>query len=368
MAPFQAAVYREISEVLAQYDLGDLVEYEQNLLGYNNTNFGIKTEKLGQSKNYFFRRYKAEILPEEIIFEHAVIDHLIEQDVCQVARVQRTKKGGTFYLRRAEDGSYPPAYYAVFDFLEGEDRYTWIDPHLSAAEVNAAAAVLARFHHSVAGFIPPGKRVEPKILQLLPQIAENLQLVKRVSKGSVFDALLDQNLEMLLEDCSHMQAYCGAVDWSAAPEMVVHCDFHPGNLKFEGQQVVGLFDFDWSKIDMRCFDVGLAVWYLTHWDGDLDGIMRLQESMHFIKAYQETLANLPNLASLDEFELRHLPVMINLGNLFILNWTVTDYYATAADADEYLQYLQHSIRFSRWFSTRGRPFIEEFLIAPLQTA
>ena len=31
-----------------------------------------------------------------------------------------------------------------------------------------------------------------------------------------------------------------------------------------------------------------------------------------------------NLAPLDEFELRHIPVMINLGNLFILNWTVTD--------------------------------------------
>lgn len=366
MAPVQSAVYSEISEVLAQYDLGVLVEYKQNLLGYNNTNFGIKTEKLGESKNYFFRRYKAEILPEEIIFEHAVIDHLIEQEICQVARVQRTKKGETFYSKRSEDDSLPAAYYAVFDFLEGEDRYTWIDPHLSTVEVNAAAAVLAKFHHSVAGFIPPGRRVEPKILELLPQIAENLQLVKKVSKGSVFDKLLEQNLDMLLEDCSNMQAYCSEVDWSAAPEMVIHCDFHPGNLKFEDQRVVGLFDFDWSKIDMRCFDVGLAIWYLSHWKDDLDGILRLAESLQFLETYQATLMGLPNLAPLSEFELQHLPVMINLGNLFILNWTITDFYATTADPDEYLQYLQHSIRFSRWFMKRGREFIQEFLISTLQ--
>ena len=229
-----------------------------------------------------------------------------------------------------------------------------------------AAEVLAHFHHAVAGFSPPGRRVEPKILDLLPQIAENLQLVKKASKGSEFDKMLEENLHLLLDDCSQMQAYCAAVDWSAAPEMVVHCDFHPGNLKFSGQQVVGLFDFDWSKIDLRCFDVGLAIWYLTHWDGDLDGIIRLPESMHFLQTYQESLANLPNLAPLDEFELRHIPVMINLGNLFILNWTVTDFYATSADADEYLQYLQHSINFSRWFTSRGRNFIEEFLISPLQ--
>ena len=47
MEPVQAAVSTEISEVLAHYDLGQLVQYEQNLLGYNNTNFAIQLEKQG---------------------------------------------------------------------------------------------------------------------------------------------------------------------------------------------------------------------------------------------------------------------------------------------------------------------------------
>jgi homoserine kinase type II len=362
MEPVQSAAYAEISEVLAHYNLGQLVQYKQNLLGYNNTNFAIKTEKQEQEKDYFFRRYKQEILVDEITFEHAIIEHLLSQDVCQVARVHRTKNGET-YVSRQLDGMSLPVYYAVFDFLEGEDRYTWIDPQLSTLEVQAAAAVLANFHNAVAAFNPPGRRVEPKILDLLPQIAENLQLVTRYSKGTDFDAALADNLDALLEVCSDMKAYCAGVDWSAAPEMVIHCDYHPGNLKFSGEQVVGLFDFDWSKIDLRCFDVGLAIWYLSHWRGDLDGIVRLDESLQFLRTYQGVLAGMADLDPLSEFELQHLPVMINLGNLFVLNWTVTDYYATSADPEEYLVYLNHSIRFCHWFAKRGRQFLLDHLVS-----
>lgn len=365
MKPVQTAVYDEISAVLAHYDLGELVEFQQNLLGYNNINFAIQLLKQGERKPYFFRRYKSSIQPEEIIFEHAVIEHLLQEQICQVARVHKTRSGETCYTQLPDDSSQHPRYYAIFDYLEGEDRYTWVDPQLSATEIQEAAGVLAKFHHAVADFDPPGRRMEADILALLPQITQNLQLVNTRSKGTQFDAYLAQNLDSLLEGCSAMQAYCTQVDWSGAPRMVIHCDYHPGNLKFSGQQVVGLFDFDWSKIDLRCFDVGLALWYLVHWDGELDGIVRLAESLQFLKTYQSTLADLPHLEALTAFELQHLPVMVNLGNLFVLNWTVSDYYAIDADPEEYLVYLRHSVRFNRWFMARGKQFIQEYLISPL---
>ena len=365
MKPVQTAVYDEISAVLAHYDLGELVEFQQNLLGYNNINFAIQLLKHGERKPYFFRRYKSSIQPEEIIFEHAVIEHLLQEQICQVARVHKTRSGETCYTQLPDDSSQHPRYYAIFDYLEGEDRYTWVDPQLSATEIQEAAGVLAKFHHAVADFDPPGRRMEADILALLPQITQNLQLVNTRSKGTQFDAYLAQNLDSLLEGCSAMQAYCTQVDWSGAPRMVIHCDYHPGNLKFSGQQVVGLFDFDWSKIDLRCFDVGLALWYLVHWDGELDGIVRLAESLQFLKTYQSTLADLPHLEALTAFELQHLPVMVNLGNLFVLNWTVSDYYAIDADPEEYLVYLRHSVRFNRWFMARGKQFIQEYLISPL---
>jgi homoserine kinase type II len=361
----QTAHYNEIAEVLTHYDLGELLQYTQNTLGYNNTNFGIQTEKMGVKKEYFFRRYKADILPDEIIFEHAVIQHLLEQDVCQVAGLHKTRSGDTFFTSHSPDRGLPDVHYAVFDYLEGDDRYTWIDPHLSLEEVEGIAQVLARFHNAVAGYTPPGRRVEAKILDLLPEISTNLQRVKKESKGTPFDAVLAENLDFLQGQCDRMQDHCATLDWSSAPQVVIHCDFHPGNLLYSGQEVVGLFDFDWSKIDLRCFDVGLAVWYLSHWKGELDGIIRFQESLRFLQAYQDTLAGLQEISPLNEFELSQLPVMINLGNLFVLNWTVRDFYAIDADPHEYLVYLVHSIQFSRWFEARGWKVMEELLIPNL---
>lgn len=366
MAPVQDSIYDEITGVLAQYDLGKLVEFEQNLLGYNNTNFAIRTEKQGVRKDYFFRRYKSEILPEEIIFEHALIERLLDEDICQVARVHKTNSGETFFTQQPRDGKSTPVYYAVFDYLEGEDRFTWIDPALNPQEVREAAMVLAKFHSAVSGYVPPGRRAEPEILDLLPQITENLNLVKIKSKGSIFDDLLQANLKLLLDECQKMQVYCAELDWSRATRMVIHCDYHPGNLKFSGSEVVGLFDFDWSKIDLRCFDVGLAIWYLCHWGGNRNGIIRFAESLHFLQVYQDCSKELNRVDPLNHFELQHMPVMVNLGNLFVLNWTVRDYYATDADPEEYLIYLEHSIQFSRWFSLRGWEFMQDNLIPNLQ--
>jgi len=365
MEPGQTAHYNEIAEVLTHYDLGELLQFSQNTMGYNNTNFGIQTEKMGERKDYFFRRYKADILPDEIIFEHAVIQHLLEQDLCQVAGLHKTLTGDTFFTSRSPDSSRPDVYYAVFDYLEGDARYTWIDPQLSLEEVEGTAQVLAKFHAAVADFSPPGQRVEAKILDLLPEISMNLQRVKKESKGTPFDAVLADNLDFLQGQCERLQVHCAGLDWSPAPQIVIHCDYHPGNLLFSGQEVVGLFDFDWSKIDLRCFDVGLAVWYLSHWNAERNGIIRFQESLRFLQVYQHTLAGLQELAPLNDFELSQLPVMINLGNLFILNWTVRDFYAIDADPHEYLVYLAHSIQFSRWFELRGWEVIQELLISNL---
>jgi hypothetical protein len=54
--------------------------------------------------------------------------------------------------------------------------------------------------------------------------------------------------------------------------------------------------------------------------------------------------------------------MINLGNLYILNWTVTDYYTNPVDVDEYLVYLRHSINFSHWFASKGLKTIQDYLL------
>ncbi len=44
--------------------------------------------------------------------------------------------------------------------------------------------------------------------------------------------------------------------------------------------------------------------------------------------------------------------MIQAGNLYVVSWTVTDYFIRRPDPEEYLRYLDHGVRLARWLSRR----------------
>jgi homoserine kinase type II len=160
------------------------------------------------------------------------------------------------------------------------------------------------------------------------------------------------NFDLLAENIRLTQARLEEPEARRLPEVVIHCDYHPGNLKFSGEQVSALFDFDWSKVDLRAFDLALALWYFcTSWQGAQDGHLRLNWVKIFLDAYQKHLRAHPGIGPLSPAEIDYLPILINAGNLYVLNWTILDYYAKDVDPQEYLVFLQHSLGFTRWFET-----------------
>lgn len=354
MKPDRAAIFAEINEILVNYDLGTLDSFEKNERGYVNTSYGITTRKMGKINKYFLRRYKSGIQEVEIKFEHEVINHCLQNNFELVPRVFSTRSGSTYFKKKRPDQEGPPIFYSIFEFLAGEDKYTCVDPRCSKAEIKNSAAVLAQFHLAVFNLVPTGKRFEPRILDLLPRIKTIVGNSSQFSKDTGFDAYLIENSSQIIEDCTLAEEYFAGLPTSTWAECVIHCDYHPGNLKFDGEKVVGLFDFDWSKIEWRSFDVALAIWYFfVSWRGKENGILRLEESRIFLDKYQSTIQNLKSSASLTSDELHHLPMMINLGNLYVINWAITDYYAKDFYPEENLEWLQHCLNFSRWFRETG---------------
>jgi len=346
----------QLSDILSEhYEIGELVNCEQLHLGYVNVSYIIETALAGKRTRYFLRRYRTGIKKEEIEFEHAVINHLVKKDFGLVARVINTKEGRTFVEQPA--GENDKVFYALFDFLPGEDRYTWVNPTCTDKELEDAASILARFHHAVSDLSPVGKRYEPPIINLLPQIAANVKRRSNKAGDTVFDSCLLENLGLILKAIE--RALC-AIDRDECKEIVrqvIHCDYHPGNLKFQDSEITGLFDFDWSKVDARCFDVALAITYFcTAW-GERDGKLELNKVGTFLNSYQSALESARSRAQgigpLSETELELLPHMIGASNLYVLNWTVEDFYSSEADQHEYLIYLQHGIRLIRWLESRA---------------
>jgi homoserine kinase type II len=332
--------------ITEHYDVGELYDYEQLHLGYCNISY-VAWMLVGENKKkYLLRRYKQGIKAEEIEFEHSIINHLVRKDFALVAGIVCTRDSKTYVERfEGEEG----AFYALFDFLPGEDRYTWVSPACSQGELADAAGVLARFHDAVSDLVPRGKRYELKIVDLLPAIATNVQKCADRTKGTVFDAYLLENLAALEKNLQRTARALGERACRDIPQQIIHCDYHPGNLKFQNGDITGLFDFDWSKIDTRCFDVAHALTYFcARWPGEEQGAFDLSKAAVFLRAYQDALKGTREPGPLSDVELECLPHMVSASNLYVLNWTIEDFYAREADPGEYLVYLRHGIHLIRW--------------------
>jgi homoserine kinase type II len=341
----------QLQEILMHYNLGELVSQQRDTRGTVNTSFTIETDLAGERRRYFLRRYKHGIKEEELQFEHALINHLVAKRYPPIARVHRTLDGATYLTEPGPIPGSEPIYYAIFDFLMGEDRYTWVDPRCTDVEVARSAQVLAQFHSALSDFSPQGKRKEPGILEFLPIISSTAANAPKLSKHTVFDQYLSSNLSMIIGEGVQTVARLSEPAAMNMPRVVVHSDFHPGNLKFEGEDVVGLFDFDWSKIDYRCFDLALGLFYfLVDWGDVTDGALRLDQFGIFLTAYQQECHRLHCLPTLTPDEKRYLPTMIQASNLYVMNWAIQDYYGKNVDPIEYQSYLKHNVKTILWFA------------------
>ncbi len=344
----------DLTRVLSHYDLGELQSQSRDLRGTVNTSFVVELLKDGRRTTYFLRRYRQGIAEEEIRFEHALIQHVSQMGLCPIARVHPTQQGSS-YLRLAQaTAGQSTAYFALFDFLPGEDRYTWVGPRCTRRELQSAGALLARFHDAVRGFRPPGRRIESRILDLLPEIAQKWAAAPSLSKGTRFDECVDRNCVELGACIDGTVAALKSAGARDLPELVIHSDYHPGNLKFVGEEISGLVDFDWAKLDLRAFDVSLALWYFcASWEAGRDGAIRLEDLQAFVSSYQGALGGPSQLPPLSEPELRMVPDLIQAGNVYVLYWTMRDYYSKPVDPAEYCVYLEHSLYSARWLLSPG---------------
>jgi homoserine kinase type II len=340
----------ELQTILQRYNLGKLTDFQKDIRGFVNTSFTIETIKEDKINKSFLRRYKKGVKEEELLFEHSVINHLVDFHKLPVACIYKTLLGKSYVHLFQDEADHEGTFYAIFGFLHGDDKYTWIDPHCTDREVISAAKTLAQFHEAINDLQPEGKRVEHKILELLPQIGHYLSECPRKDKHTVFDQALLENLPLLNANLNKTLDYLTQPDAVQMPQCIIHCDYHPGNLKFESEQVSGLFDFDWSKVDFRLFDVALALWYFfASWKPENDGALEFAPLAIFYNTYQKTLEQSRGIGTLTAVERDYLPWMINAGNLYVLNWTLLDFYSKDVDPKDYLVFLLHSINFTKWF-------------------
>lgn len=341
-----ATLTRQIEEIVNDdYDLGRVVRAERIFGGYVNASFAVWTRTESGEHKYFVRKYNRAITEREVRFEHALLTHLADRGFHLASTVFPNRHGETFVTREeVVDGAPVTVFFGVFRMLEGEDKYTWVKNRLTDKEFDSGARVLAQFHHSAFDFDPGDlAREQPPIMEFVPTLAGTFKECAAQATGTAFDDHFVGKLAAILD------VIAKGVDvesqLTGLPVTPVHCDYHPGNLKWVDEHGVGLFDFDWSKLDYRVFDVAQGVVYFcSSWEGPDRGELRLDKATIFVRAYQDEAARWSDPGPMSAGELAVLPRMIANANLFILNWDVTFYYADAdPDVDEYMVYLTENV-------------------------
>jgi homoserine kinase type II len=341
----------QLAEVVAtDYDLGDVVRVEQIFGGYVNLSFAVVVATPDGERRFFVRKYKASTSELDVRFEHALVNHINGKGFHIAARVYPNRSGETLVKRRETlNGEAVTRLFAVYEMLEGEDKYTWISNRLTDKEFDSGARVLARFH-ALAHEFDSGDlaREQPPIMQMVGELPQTFRDFAAASRGTAFDQRFIERLPRVLELLEKGRAM--EDDLRGLPRVPVHCDYHPGNLKWVDEQGVGLFDFDWSKLDYRLFDVAQGIAYFcSSWEGLDDGDVRLDKAAVFVRAYQDETSRFEVPGPLTAAELALLPRMVANANLYILNWDLAAYYEDpGVSVDEYLVYLDHQLQFMEY--------------------
>lgn len=357
LAAEKSYLYFQIKEVIEEfYDIGTVKEIYEIFGGYVNRSFGIYTEKDGQRQTWFFRKYMRNKDLNELILEHKLLTYARAQGFDRGALPIPGKDGNTYYDRdqKMENGEYEKYYFAVYEFIEGDPAYDWINNKMAPASYNSIAGLLAELHNATRDFDPEKyERAESRIDGLMREWPTTFQNWSDAYAKAGVD---NEYTQYFAAELPYIKSVCKDVsipeeDLKKMPVCPLQCDFHPGNVKYDKDLIVtGIYDFDWAKMDIRLFEFGLGmVYFFSSWDAASNGVMDMDGIVEFINTYNEELRKLGGLSPIGELEKKYLYELLIMGNMYLVKWCSEAFYLDMTlPSYEYRYYMQHQVSGLKW--------------------
>ncbi len=320
--------------------------------GFTNTSYKIVVEGQEATDRYVLRCYEAGRRVEEIDFEHALLKVLHQRGFTCVPAPLAGRDRKSWYRVQLPEGwrwnAGDGTHISVFTYLSGESRYSWDSSFCEDCELVNAAALLARFHDTIYGWSGEKGCCRGRVLDLLPRVAQTWRDYAGRRHGSYFSHVFLENLDFLLSSLERVRDRVLGGDFVGLPELAIHGDYHPGNLKFSNKAISGLLDFDWARLDLRGFDVALAlIYFCAYWQEGRDGWLDERRVRLFVHSYQLAADRAGGIGPMADDELGNLSRLVTLAALFMVHW-VFDYAHLRRRPRRLLPYLLHGIRMVRW--------------------
>jgi len=184
-----------------------------------------------------------------------------------VPEIIKTKIGKLFSAVSLQNKSH---FVALFSFVSGKEVKIFNMP-----KIRAVANLQANMHIIAEGHIKPRRRINGHLGHQKWQ-REILEDAKPVHH----DLLFRQYKKMALE----ISKIIKSIKAESLVKLFVHTDVHEGNMRFQGNRVRGLFDFDDARVSIVPEDIGMFLSVILK-SGDL--ISKKNKADVYFKQYEK---------------------------------------------------------------------------------
>jgi homoserine kinase type II len=252
MAVYTDITDDELATLLADYDLGAPVAFKGIAEGVENSNFLLETEK----GRFILTVYEKRVREEELPFFLDLMRWLARHGYpCATPMADRAGQA----LKRVRG---KPC--AIVSFLQGLSVR-----RPSVAHCREAGEGLARLHLAAEGF--PGGRPND---------------LGQEAWGPMFERLVDdaESLKPGLAAVIRADLADLAQAWPRRlPQGVIHADYFPDNVFFQGGKFAGAIDFYFACDDALAYDIAIA---LNAWCFEPDGSFNITAARAMVAGYE----------------------------------------------------------------------------------
>ncbi|WP_271077079.1 homoserine kinase [Aurantiacibacter sp. MUD61] len=292
MAVYTQLSAETLSDLIAHYDVGELVSAKGIAEGISNSNWLVETT----TSRFILTMYERRIDVADLPFFLGLLDHLSAKGL----PVPRTIHDMTGAASRMIDGKAV----ALIEFLPGVS----ID-NPTPSQAHNVGAVLARLHLAADDY--SGRRTN----DLGP--GTSLHVLEQCGAEAL--ASIDSELPDMLP-----MARSIAADWPQdLPRSVIHSDLFPDNVLMLGDEVSGLIDFYFACEDMMAYD--LAVTHAAWSFADVGQTYNVDIGEALLAGYQSVRA-------LGDAEIAAMPLLAQGACMRFISSRAQDWIDTPADA------------------------------------
>jgi len=336
------------------------------LLTRGKINRTYKIEGVTDDFPIIFRKYNSAKTVSDIEFEHRIMHYLQESDSFKYSgSVIPTDDGMTFVTEKAKDAIH--GFYAVFEYLPGDDRYTLTENNLTLIECQSFATVFTQLHVVLSLFPDAFVLRKPRVNDQIPMMIDKLSIPHQAfsllaigpeaPKHNSFRDIWLSNETIFAEEFGFVAQ--ASERQKGIPEMLIWKDGHGGNVKWAPTQetVQHVFDFDWSTKDSRLFDLAFTLSALSSIleKNSKCGSFDFQKFKTVLEFYLSGLKDnkTSRISFLTDAELDSLEIEIRKINLYLLDWVHTDYFQKCKsdlnfDPTYHVEYLDHVCKSVLW--------------------